>query len=85
MTRVVQSFSVPDGSIAHAILKEWKLEGINVSTRIQMIIEESLQTGVIKSLKKWREEMYLFLRSQDKLILDEAVQQGLMPEGGEWA
>jgi len=82
MTRVVQSFSVPDGSVAHAILKEWKLEGINVSTRIQMIIEESLQTGVIESLKKWRESMWYFLRSVDKNLLEEAYERGLFPEGG---
>ena len=41
MTRVIQSFSVPDGSIAHAKLKQWKEEGSNISAIIQMLIEQS--------------------------------------------
>lgn len=39
MPRVVQSFSLPDGSEAHELLKEWNSQGINISTRIQMLIE----------------------------------------------
>ena len=41
MTRIIQSFSVPDGSIAHAKLKQWKEEGSNISAIIQMLIEQS--------------------------------------------
>ena len=41
MTRIIQSFSVPDGSIAHAKLKQWKEEGCNISAIIQMLIEQS--------------------------------------------
>lgn len=41
MTRIIQSFSVPDGSIAHAKLKQWKEEGANISAIIQMLIEQS--------------------------------------------
>ena len=41
MTRIIQSFSVPDGSIAHAKLKQWKGEGSNISAIIQMLIEQS--------------------------------------------
>ena len=40
MTRIIQSFSVPDGSIAHAKLKQWKEEGSNISAIIQMLIEQ---------------------------------------------
>tara|TARA_B100001250_G_C19797352_1_gene789406 strand:+ start:1301 stop:2023 length:723 start_codon:yes stop_codon:yes gene_type:complete len=39
VTRVVQSFSVPDGSEAHGTLKAWKSEGANISSKIQMLIE----------------------------------------------
>ena len=39
MPRVVQSFSITDGSDAHELLKEWNAQGINISTRIQMLIE----------------------------------------------
>ena len=41
MTRVVQSFSVPDGSIAHAKLKQWQEDGSNISAIMQMLIEEN--------------------------------------------
>lgn len=41
MPRVVQSFSVPDGSLAHHRLKAWKAEGANISARLQMLIEDS--------------------------------------------
>jgi hypothetical protein len=40
MTRIIQSFSVPDGSVAHAKLKEWKDNGVNISAVIQMLLEE---------------------------------------------
>ena len=40
MTRIIQSFSVPDGSVAHAKLKQWKDEGVNISAVIQMLIEQ---------------------------------------------
>tara|TARA_Y100001963_G_scaffold145210_1_gene218497 strand:- start:1137 stop:1391 length:255 start_codon:yes stop_codon:yes gene_type:complete len=43
MTRIVQSFSVPDGTIAHAKLKQWKEEGANISAIIQMLIEDNGQ------------------------------------------
>ncbi len=39
MTRIVQSFSVPDGSSAHHLLNEWKSEGFNISAKIQKLIE----------------------------------------------
>jgi len=39
MTRIVQSFSVPDGSSAHHLLNEWKSEGTNISANLQMLIE----------------------------------------------
>lgn len=52
MTRVVQSFSVPDGSIAHAKLKEWKAQGSNVSTIIQMLIEEENTQAHLDALKR---------------------------------
>ena len=40
MTRIIQSFSVPDGSVAHAKLKQWKEDGANISAVIQMLIEQ---------------------------------------------
>ena len=40
MTRIIQSFSVPDGSVAHAKLKQWKEDGANISAIIQMLIEQ---------------------------------------------
>ncbi len=40
MTRIIQSFSVPDGSIAHARMKAWKESGVNISAIIQALIEE---------------------------------------------
>ena len=40
MTRIIQSFSVPDGSVAHAKLKQWKEDGVNISAVIQMLLEE---------------------------------------------
>ena len=40
MTRIIQSFSVPDGSVAHAKLKQWKDEGVNISAVVQMLIEQ---------------------------------------------
>lgn len=52
MTRVVQSFSVPDGSVAHAKLKEWKEQGSNVSTIIQMLIEEENTQAHLDAMKK---------------------------------
>lgn len=52
MTRVVQSFSVPDGSIAHAKLKEWKAQGSNVSTIIQLLIEEENTQAHLDAMKK---------------------------------
>ena len=52
MTRVVQSFSVPDGSVAHAKLKEWKAQGSNVSTIIQMLIEEENTQAHLDAMKK---------------------------------
>jgi YrbI family 3-deoxy-D-manno-octulosonate 8-phosphate phosphatase len=39
VTRIIQSFSVPDGSPAHLSLKRWKAEGANISARLQMLIE----------------------------------------------
>ena len=39
MTRIIQSISVPDGSIAHQRLKQWREEGANVSANIQMLLE----------------------------------------------
>ena len=39
MTRVVQSFSIPDGSKAHQILIDWKSEGHNISANLQLLIE----------------------------------------------
>lgn|GEM_PF-372943 len=39
MTRIIQSISVPDGSFAHQRLKSWKIEGVNISAYIQMLIE----------------------------------------------
>lgn len=52
MTRIVQSFSVPDGSVAHAKLKEWKAQGSNVSTIIQMLIEEENTQAHLDAMKK---------------------------------
>lgn len=52
MTRVVQSFSVPDGSVAHAKLKEWKAQGSNVSTIIQMLIEEENTQAHLDAMKR---------------------------------
>ena len=51
MTRVVQSFSVPDGSVAHAKLKQWKEEGSNVSTIIQMLIEGENTQAHLKAMQ----------------------------------
>ncbi|MEC7704224.1 MAG: HAD-IIIA family hydrolase [Candidatus Thermoplasmatota archaeon] len=39
MTRIIQSFSIPDGSTAHHRLSEWKREGANISAIIQMLLE----------------------------------------------
>ena len=49
MTRIIQSFSVPDGSVAHAKLKQWKEEGANISAIIQMMIEGEDHTAVIRA------------------------------------
>ena len=52
MTRIIQSFSVPDGSIAHAKLNQWKGDGVNISAIIQMLIEaEGGQVEHIEALK----------------------------------
>lgn len=54
MTRIVQSFSVPDGSVAHAKLKQWKQDGSNISSIIQMLLEVDELTHVthVRSLRK---------------------------------
>ena len=54
MTRIVQSFSVPDGSVAHAKLKQWKQDGSNISSIIQMLLEVDEMTHVthVRSLRK---------------------------------
>jgi 3-deoxy-D-manno-octulosonate 8-phosphate phosphatase (KDO 8-P phosphatase) len=39
MGRIIQSFSLPEGSPAHARLKAWKSEGANISARLQMLLE----------------------------------------------
>ena len=52
MTRVIQSFSVPDGSVAHAKLKQWKEDGANISAIIQMLIEGEDHTAIIRARDK---------------------------------
>jgi len=52
MTRIVQSFSVPDGSVAHAKLKEWKEDGANISAIIQLLIEEENTQAHLNAMKK---------------------------------
>lgn len=52
MTRVIQSFSVPDGSVAHAKLKQWKENNANISAIIQMLIEEEQTEAQVQALKK---------------------------------
>ncbi len=49
VTRVVQSFSVPDGSEAHEALKAWKSEGKNISSKIQMLIEGVTEESEIEN------------------------------------
>ena len=49
MTRVVQSFSVPDESEAHDVLKAWKSEGANISSKIQMLIEGGSEESNIEN------------------------------------
>ena len=57
MTRIVQSFSVPDGSAAHLRLNEWKRDGANISAMIQMLIEseEAINRDIIQG-DKWPRE-----------------------------
>ena len=52
MTRIIQSFSVPDGSVAHAKLKQWKEDGANISAVIQMLIEGEDHTAIIRARAK---------------------------------
>jgi len=53
MTRIIQSFSVPDGSTAHHRLSEWKKEGANISANIQMLLESetSIDQEIIPDIK----------------------------------
>ena len=39
MSRIIQSISVPEDSIAHQRLKQWREEGANISANIQMLLE----------------------------------------------
>lgn len=52
MTRIVQSFSVPDGSVAHAKLKQWKEMDANISAIIQMLIEEEQTEAQVQAMMK---------------------------------
>jgi len=40
MANVIVSISVPDDSQAAEILRQWKKEGVNVSAKVGMLIEE---------------------------------------------
>lgn len=40
MGRVIHTIAVPEQSICNAILKKWRTEGVNISARVCMLIEE---------------------------------------------
>ena len=40
MGRVIHTIAVPEESVCNAILKKWRAEGVNISARVCMLIEE---------------------------------------------
>jgi hypothetical protein len=41
MGRVIHTIAVPEDSFCNAVLKKWRIEGVNISARVCMLIEES--------------------------------------------
>jgi hypothetical protein len=83
MPRIVQSFSVSDGSKAHDVLREWNKEGVNISVRIQELIESAVDDRMrVSALERGKEAIRNRIRDYSKELLEMMINEGFFDDRG---